>query len=126
VKALNVSAIAEAEPLFESDQLELLRAALGEADLSAMLLQLPQAAADSLRAIQAALDAGNLDETRKAAHVLKGFSSSLGAARLASVAREIELDLDTLSSIADHMPLLSATIEATISDLSRYAPVAQN
>ena len=57
MKALNVSAIAEAEPLFESDQLELLRAALGEADLSAMLLQLPQAAADSLRAIQAALDA---------------------------------------------------------------------
>ena len=121
-----MSAIAETEPLFESDQLELLRAALGEADLSAMLLQLPQAAADSLRAIQAALDAGNLDETRKAAHVLKGFSSSLGAVRLASIAREIELDLDTLASIADHMPLLWATVEATISDLSRYTPAAQS
>ena len=121
-----MSAIAETEPLFENEQLDLLRAALGEDDLSAMLLQLPQAARHSFNAIQAALDAGDLDEARKAAHVLKGFSGSLGAARLSSVAREIELDLDTLASVANRMPLLSATIEATISDLSRYAPVAQN
>ena len=120
-----MSAIVEAEPLFESEQLELLRAALGEEDLSAMLLQLPQAAKDSFEAIQAALDAGSLNAARKAAHVLKGFSGSLGAARLSSLAREIELDLDTLASVANSMPLLSATIEATISDLPRYAPVAQ-
>jgi HPt (histidine-containing phosphotransfer) domain-containing protein len=116
--------VVETEPLFDNDQLELLRVALGEEDLAAMLRQLPQAVADSFRSIQVALDAGNLDEARRAAHVLKGFSGSLGAARLASVARGIELELETLASIADHMPLLSATIEATISDLSNYAPVA--
>jgi HPt (histidine-containing phosphotransfer) domain-containing protein len=116
--------IAETEPLFENEQLDLLRAALGEEDLSAMLLQLPQAAMDSFKAIQAGVDAGNLEEARKAAHVLKGFSGSLGAARLAAVARQIELDLDTLASVASLIPLLSATIEATISDVSRHALVA--
>jgi histidine phosphotransfer protein HptB len=118
--------MSETEPLFESDQLDLLRAALGQEDLSTMLLQLPQAAMDSLGAIQAALEAGDLDEARKAAHVLKGFSGSLGAARLSSVAREIELDLGTIAAVANRMPLLSATIQATISGLSRYAPVARS
>ena len=119
-----MSTTAETEPLFENEQLELLRAALGDEDLSAMLLQLPQAAMDSFRAIQDAVDAGDVEQARKAAHVLKGFSGSLGAARLASVAREIEIDLDTLASVASRMPLLSATIDATISDLSRHASVA--
>jgi histidine phosphotransfer protein HptB len=119
-----MSTTAETDPLFENEQLELLRAALGEEDLSAMLLQLPQAAMDSFKAIQAGIDAGDIEEARKAAHVLKGFSGSLGAARLASVARQIELDFETLASVAKLMPLLSATIEATISDLPRHASVA--
>ncbi|MBV9561015.1 MAG: Hpt domain-containing protein [Bradyrhizobium sp.] len=115
----------ETEPLFASDQLDLLRDALGEEGLSVMLLELPEAAGRSLGAIQAALDAGNLDETRKAAHVLKGFSSSLGAARLASMARSIELDLDSVAAIAARMPALAATVEATIAELARRAPGAQ-
>ena len=116
-----MSKIVEAEPLFENDQLELLRDALGEEELSIMLLQLPEAAAQSLDAIRAALASGDLGETRKAAHVLKGFASSLGAARLASIAREIELDHDSPSSIAGRMSFLTATIEATVSELPRHA-----
>jgi HPt (histidine-containing phosphotransfer) domain-containing protein len=116
---------AETEPLFASDQLDLLRDALGEEGLTAMLLELPAAAGQSLAAIQAALDAGDIDQTRKAAHVLKGFSSSLGAARLSSVARSIELELDSVAAIAASMALLAATIEATISELSCRAPDTQ-
>jgi histidine phosphotransfer protein HptB len=118
--------IVEAEPLFENDQLELLRDALGWEELSTMLLQLPEAAAQSLDAIGAALASGDLEETRKAAHVLKGFASSLGAARLSSIAREIELDHDSLSSIAGRMPLLAATIEATVSELPRHATSSES
>lgn len=113
--------IVEAEPLFENDQLELLRDALGEEEFSTMLLQLPEAAVQSLDAIRAALASGDLGETRKAAHVLKGFASSLGAARLSSIAREIELDHDSPSSIAERMPFLVVTIEATVSELPRLA-----
>jgi HPt (histidine-containing phosphotransfer) domain-containing protein len=120
-----MSETVETEPLFESDQLELLRAALGEEELSAMLLQLPEAAAKSLKAIRTAIETGDLDETRKAAHVLKGFSGSLGAARLASIAREIELDIDSVASIAERMPLLVLTIEATTSELARHVTCTQ-
>lgn len=120
-----MSEIVEAEPLFENDQLDLLRDALGEEELSTMLLQLPEAAAQSLDAIRAALAAGDLEETRKAAHMLKGFASSLGAARLSSIAREIELDHDSLAPIAVRMPFLAATIEATISEVPRHATGSQ-
>jgi HPt (histidine-containing phosphotransfer) domain-containing protein len=115
-----MSEIVEAEPLFENDQLDLLRDALGEEELSTMLLQLPEAA-QSIHAIRAALASGDLGETRKAAHVLKGFASSLGAARLSSIAREIELDHDSALSIAGRMPFLAVTIEATVSELPRHA-----
>jgi histidine phosphotransfer protein HptB len=116
-----MSSVVEAEPLFENGQLDLLRDALGGDELSAMLLQLPEAAAQSLDAIGAALASGDIEATRKAAHVLKGFASSLGAARLASVAREIELDHDSLSSVAECLPSLAATIEATVAELPRHA-----
>jgi HPt (histidine-containing phosphotransfer) domain-containing protein len=111
----------EMEPLFDNEQLDLLRDALGEAELAAMLSELPAAASGSLHAINAAIGAGNLEEARKAAHVLKGFSSSLGAARIAAFAREIELELETIAAVAGRMPLLIATIDATVEDMSRMA-----
>ena len=60
-----------------------------------------------------------LDGARKAAHVLKGSCSSLGAARLAEIARDIELDRATTAEMAACLPLLSETIEATADALSR-------
>ena len=107
------------QPLLYQDQLDLLRAALDPGALRAMLAQLPAAAADSLAAITAALAAGDLDGARKAAHVLKGSCSSLGAARLAEIARDIELDRATTAEMAACLPLLSETIEATADALSR-------
>ena len=89
------------QPLLDQDQLDLLRAALDPGALRAMLAQLPAAAADALAAITAALAAGDLDGARKAAHVLKGSCSSLGAARLAEIARDTELDRATTAEMAD-------------------------
>ncbi|CCD96905.1 conserved hypothetical protein; putative CheY-like receiver, histidine-containing phosphotransfer domain [Bradyrhizobium sp. ORS 375] len=106
--------VAERDPLLDPDQIELLRDALGEEELVRMLSQLPAAAADALQKIRECLAAADLAETRKAAHVLKGFSSSLGAARLSAVACEIEVDLATLADVEARMPLLAETVEATI------------
>jgi len=80
---------------------------------------LPAAASGSVDAINAALGAGDLEEARKAAHVLKGFSSSLGAARIAAFAREIELEIETITAISERVPLLVVTIDATVEELSR-------
>ncbi|MGJ4929993.1 Hpt domain-containing protein [Bradyrhizobium sp. HKCCYLS2038] len=106
--------VAERDPLLDSEQIELLRDALGDEELLRMLSQLPAAASDTLQRIRECLAAADLAETRKAAHVLKGFSSSLGAARLSAIACEIELDLATLADVEARMPSLSETIEATV------------
>lgn len=102
------------EPVFDSEQLDLLRDALGPDELAAMLAALPESAAESLGVIQSAVAAEDLDGARKAAHVLKGFSSSFGAARLSSVAREIELEMATISAVAECIPDLIKTIDATV------------
>jgi histidine phosphotransfer protein HptB len=116
-----MQASAELEPLFDSEQLDLLRDALGPDELLAMLLQLPDAASQSVDAIRIAVAADQVDQAHRAAHMLKGFSSSLGATRLSSLAREIELELDTAQAISDRIPLLVETIEATLAELSRAA-----
>ena len=116
-----MQASAELEPLFDREQLDLLRDALGPDELLAMLLQLPDAASQSVDAIRIAVAADQVDEAHRAAHMLKGFSSSLGAARLSSLAREIELDLDTTRAISERIPLLVETIDATLAELSRAA-----
>lgn len=109
------------EPLFDPEQLDLLRDALGTEELASMLAQLPESAAESLGVIRSAVAAGDIDGARKAAHVLKGFSSSFGAARLSSVAREIELEMATISAVAECLPVLIRTIDATVAAIPHAA-----
>jgi HPt (histidine-containing phosphotransfer) domain-containing protein len=111
---------AAAVPLIDQDQLELLQAALDPGELRAMLAQLPSAADEALAAIKAALAAGDLQHARKAAHVLKGSASSLGAARLAEIARTIELELMTADEIQACLPVLADIIAATSGELARW------
>jgi histidine phosphotransfer protein HptB len=111
----------ELGPLFDREQLDLLRDAIGPDELLAMLSQLPDAASQSLDAIRTAAAAGHIDEVHRAAHMLKGFSSSLGAARLSSMAREIELELNTITAVSDRIPLLVETIDATVAAMSDAA-----
>ncbi|CCD85476.1 conserved protein of unknown function; putative Hpt domain protein [Bradyrhizobium sp. ORS 285] len=113
--------VAATVPLIDQDQLDLLQAALDPDELRAMLVALPSAAAAGLAAIKAALAADDLPRARKAAHVLKGSSSSLGAARLAELARVIELELATAEEIEAHLPPLDETIDATTDALTRAA-----
>jgi histidine phosphotransfer protein HptB len=101
------------EPLFDESQIDLLRDALGTDELREMFADLPQSAQRSLEAIQAAVEASDLDEARRAAHVLKGVASSFGAARLSLIACAIELELPSVTAIAQSIPMLIAAVEDT-------------
>jgi HPt (histidine-containing phosphotransfer) domain-containing protein len=112
------------EPLFDREQIALLREALGPEDLGPMLAELPPQALLSLETIEAALAADDLDQSRRAAHVLKGFASSFGAARLAAIARDIELVCPSVTGMRQCMPELVATIEATAAAIGELAATA--
>jgi HPt (histidine-containing phosphotransfer) domain-containing protein len=101
------------QPLFDVAQVALLRDALGEADLRAMLAELPNAAEQAGQKIRTALASDDLEEVRRAAHALKGIASSFGAARLAAIAREFELEATSIASMMQRMPVLADAIEKT-------------
>jgi HPt (histidine-containing phosphotransfer) domain-containing protein len=103
--------------LLDEDQIGLLREALEPDELAAMLSELPLAAQQALEAIKAAVESAELDEARRAAHVLKGAASSFGAARLAEVARTIELDHPSIADVDRIMPLLVEIIAQTTAAL---------
>lgn len=104
--------------LIDEDQIGLLREALEPEQLAAMLSELPLAARQALEAIEAAVGSTQLVEVRRAAHVLKGAASSFGAARLAEIARKIELELPSIEDVDGIMPLLVETIAKTNAALS--------
>ena len=104
-------------PLLDEDQIGLLREALDPDELAGMLSELPMAARVAREAIEVAVESEQLDEARRAAHVLKGAASSFGAARLAEVARKIELDLPSIADIDRIMPLLVEIIAQTTAAL---------
>lgn len=103
--------------LLDDDQIGLLREALEPEELAAMLSELPLTAHQALEAIEAAVGSEELEEARRAAHVLKGAASSFGAARLAEIARRIELELPSLADVGGIMPLLVETIANTTAAL---------
>lgn len=103
--------------LLDDDQIGLLREALEPDELAAMLSELPVTAREALEAIETAVGSAELDEARRAAHVLKGAASSFGAARLAELARKIELELPSIADIGRVMPLLVETIAETTAAL---------
>jgi HPt (histidine-containing phosphotransfer) domain-containing protein len=101
------------QPLFDVAQIALLRDALGEVDLRAMLADLPNAAERAGQKIREALASNDLEEVRRVAHNLKGVASSFGAARLAAMAREFELEGTSIASMLLRMPVLADAIEKT-------------
>ena len=107
--------------LLDDDQLELLREALDEDELCAMLSELPQAALQAIGSIERAVRSNDLDEARRSAHVLKGVASSFGAARLAAMAREIELETPTIDCMANCVPDLTEAVEQTVAAFGRRA-----
>jgi HPt (histidine-containing phosphotransfer) domain-containing protein len=105
------------QPLFDPVQILLLRDALGEEDLCAMLSEFPGAAGGAYHKISAALQSNNLEEVRRLAHAFKGVAGSFGAARLAAIAVELELEATSIASIVQRMPALADAIDQTLAAL---------
>jgi HPt (histidine-containing phosphotransfer) domain-containing protein len=105
------------QPLFDLSQIALLRNALGEEDLRAMLSELPSAARQAFHEIRTALGSNDLEEIRRLAHALKGSASSFGAARLAAIACEFELESTSIASVAQRIPALADALEETLAAL---------
>ena len=104
-------------PLLDDDQISLLREALDPDELAGMLSELPLAARVAREASEVAVGSKQLEEARRAAHALKGAASSFGAARLAEIARRIELELPSIEVVDGIMPLLIETIAKTTAAL---------
>lgn len=105
------------QPLFDLSQIDLLRDALGEEDLCAMLSEFANAARQALCGLGAALACNDLEEVRRRAHALKGVAGSFGAARIAAIAVEFELDATSIASIERRMPDLADAIDDTLAAL---------
>lgn len=112
------------QPAFDQAQIALLRDALGEEDLRDMLSELPAAASQALYNMEMALASNDPEEVRRLAHAFKGVASSFGAARLAALAREFELDANSVASMMLRMPALAEAIDETLAALPDvgYAP----
>jgi histidine phosphotransfer protein HptB len=104
-------------PLFDRSQIALLRDALGEDDLRAMLSELPGTAEHAFHEIRTALASNDMEEVRRLAHAFKGVASSFGAARLAAIAREFELEATSIASVIQRMPALADAIDETAAAL---------
>lgn len=108
-------------PLFDEGQIGLLREAIGAEELLAMLLDLPPAAEKSLDDIKSALQVGDLTLARRFAHTLKGCAGSFGAARLAAIAAEVELNSPSVEIMHRRIPSLEACLELTAAALADVA-----
>jgi two-component system, sensor histidine kinase and response regulator len=73
----------------------------------------------SIAELRSALNASDLDRTRKIAHRLKGSALSLGANRFAALASDIEQDNDA-DSINESMIRLESLRNETLAELSSH------
>jgi signal transduction histidine kinase/ActR/RegA family two-component response regulator len=81
---------ASAGQLLDDEHLRLLLDALGRSKVAALIDGLPDDARPHRERLAAACADGGLDETRRAAHALKGIAANLGLRTLALLSGEIE------------------------------------
>jgi signal transduction histidine kinase/CheY-like chemotaxis protein/HPt (histidine-containing phosphotransfer) domain-containing protein len=100
-------------PLFDAAKLTELRESFGEEDLRTALNCIPAEGARCLSQIKAAINIGDLDAVRKAAHSLKGMAGNFGATRLAAISRRIEMEAPAIEVIAGIVNELEQTLDET-------------
>lgn len=86
-------------------------------DVVAILARVPHEGAKSLADLYKSIKDGDLALARRSAHRLKGMANNLGAARLARVARAIELESPGIEEVSRRMPTLEQTLGETLEAL---------
>ena len=94
---------------------------LGKADVAELLAHVPAEGHKCLGWIKEAASRGDLASAKRVAHRLKGMASNLGAARLASIARQIELASADVADLTARSAALETTLIATLEALRERA-----
>jgi HPt (histidine-containing phosphotransfer) domain-containing protein len=93
---------------------------LGKADVAELLARVPGESHKCLSGIKEAVGRGDLAAAKRMAHRLKGMASNLGAARLARMARSIELVSNDIADASARSVALEATLIATLEALQSH------
>ena len=119
----------EAAPLQSTEQTAVidllaigaLREALGTESLQEALAKVSAEGGSYLNRLKEAIAKGDLDEARRAAHLLRGMAGNLGAQRVAALAGKIEKDAEGLEQMAGELAPLESALEETEKALARIA-----
>ena len=101
-------------PLWDMDRLSEWKSQLDSESISITLDWVADDGANCLRELKAAVDAGDLKKAHKTAHRLKGMASNVGADRLASIARNIELDTKKIGDVDRMVNDLESALKGTV------------
>ena len=104
---------AGAVPLFDAEALDQLRSTIGAEAFQRLLNLVPKDSAKLLNYIQRAISAGDLPAARRYAHSLQGMAGNFAATRIAAVARELEVEVQTLDAARETSAHLERAIEET-------------
>lgn len=90
---------------------------LSKDDVADLLARVPGECHKCLSGIKEAIAKADLAAAKRMAHRLKGMASNLGAARLARMARSIELASSDIADVSARAIALEATLGATLEAL---------
>lgn len=89
-------------------------------DVLSILARVPEEGTRSLADFAKAIAAGDLASARRTAHRLKGMANTLGAVRLARMARAIELGCQSIDEVSGRLPTLEQTLDDTLEALRHH------
>jgi HPt (histidine-containing phosphotransfer) domain-containing protein len=116
-----LDATAEAElPLIDAGAMRDWCGDMDKADVLDVLARVPHESARCLADMRKAIVESDLASARRTAHRLKGMASNLGAARLARVARTIELASGSIEDVSSRMASLEQTSAETLEAIRAY------
>ena len=107
-------------PLIDHDVMTEWCSDMDRADVLAILAHVPDEAGRALAELDKAIAAADHDRARRAAHRLKGMAVNLGAARLARLARAIEIESRGIGEVVSQMPVLQRVVADTLAALHSY------
>ena len=117
----SANATAEAElPLIDHRAMSDWCDDMDKEDVLAILARVPEEGIRSLADFEKAIATSDLASARRTAHRLKGMAHNLGAARLAQLARAVELDCQSIDDVSRRMPTLEQALRDTLEALHSY------
>ncbi len=93
---------------------------LDREDIADILGRVPAQCSAGIAEIEAAVGEKELARVKRVAHRLKGMAANLGAARLARLARCIEIDSMDLADVELQLPVLKTTVAETLAALAAH------